>query len=343
MRKNGALERMLVAVLLAFAGGCRLCEGDCAAKTDAEGFVRFDGRIPAEPPSEYFILRFERPDGVHEKGWKKGLTKWLFTEVRCLNDGVTMVEDGVLSVPKRKVAPKNWAKWIRSGARNIRVKFVDADYRLSEDGRVDAPAGFAPMFNGKDFEGWQGAIEEEDEKGPEWRQALPPDELRQKQEVADASMRSHWSLRDGIIFFDGLKGGTSIATKKHYRNFEMLVDWRLLRVYGDSGLYLHAMSQVQIWDPNRWGGQGSGGLWNNEKNAYFAMSCEDRPIGDWNTFRIRMVGDKVSVWLNGIKVVDAVPLENCWNYDLPIPDCENIQLQCHGDPVEFRNIFIKEL
>lgn len=338
------LEAMALVALVGVAvAGC--CSMMCGGKVDAEGFVRFDGTMPQEAPSEYFILRFERPDGIYESGWKKGMTKWDFTEIRQLKSGSSIVCDGALKPFERKVAPCNWARLISAGARNVRVRFVGADFALEADGLKPCPDGFVPLYNGKDLSGWKGMIPEEDQdgKGPAWRRALPAKELAERQAKADASMREHWSVRDGAIFFDGLKGGTSIATTKDYRDFEMLVDWRLLRVYGDSGFYLRAMSQVQIWDPNTWGGQGSGGLWNNEKGFFGATSREDRPIGDWNTFRMRMVGDKVTVWVNGVKVVDAVPLENCWNYDLPIPDCENIQLQCHGDPVEFRNIFIKEL
>ena len=333
---------------LVFALSIAVCAAGCLSlsdRQDAEGFVRFDGTMLAEAPSDYFILRFERPNGTCASGWKKGMVKWDFTEIRQLKGGSTIVSDGVLKPFERTVKPCNWAKLICPGSRNVRVKFVNADYALGADGIKDCPSGFVPLYNGRDLDGWEGMIPEEDQdgNGPEWRRALPPDVYRAKQAEADASMRKHWSVRDGVMFFDGLEGGTSVATKKHYRNFEMLVDWRLLRVYGDSGFYLRAMSQVQIWDPNTWGGMGSGGLWNNERTFFGATSREDRPIGDWNTFRMRMVGDKVTVWLNGVKVVDAVPLENCWNYDLPIPDCENIQLQCHGDPVEFRNIFIKEL
>ena len=326
------------------AVGAVVC-GCSTVRTDAEGFVAFDGTLTQEAPGEYFVLRFERPDGVYEKGWQKGLTKWLFTEVRQLKDGTTIVEDGVLKKVDRRQAPCNWAKWIRPGSRNVRVKFVDADYTLAGAGVKECPDGFVSLYNGKDLTGWKGMIAEEDwnGKGPGWRRALLPETLWAKQAEADKSMREHWSVRDGVIFFDGLKGGTSVATTRDYRNFEMLVDWRLLRVYGDSGFYLRGMSQVQIWDPNTWAGQGSGGLWNDEKNFFGASSREDRPIGDWNTFRMRMVGDKVTVWFNGIKVVDAIPLENCWNYDWPIPLVDNIQLQCHGDPVEFRNIFIREL
>lgn len=340
MKSKCEMAVLSVVFGMAVAGCCSLT---CGRNADAEGFVRFDGTMSAEAPSDYFVLRFERPNGVYERGWNKGMVKWDFIEIRQLKGGSTILSDGVLKPFKRAIRPCNWAKLIDAGARNVRVKFVDADYALEKDGLKECPSGFVSLYNGKDLSGWKGMIPEEDDKGPAWRRALPAKELAERQGKADASMREHWTVRDGVIFFDGLKGGTSIATTKDYGDFEMLVDWRLLRVYGDSGFYLRAMSQVQIWDPNAWAGQGSGGLWNNERGFFGATSREDRPIGDWNTFRMRMVGEKVTVWCNGVKVVDAVPLENCWNYDLPIPSCENIQLQCHGDPVEFRNVFIKEL
>ena len=56
-----------------------------------------------------------------------------------------------------------------------------------------------------------------------------------------------------------------------------------------------------------------------------------------------MKGEKVTVWLNGELVVDNVTLENYWDRKRPIFPCEQIELQCHGDPTEWRNIFIREL
>ena len=88
---------------------------------------------------------------------------------------------------------------------------------------------------------------------------------------------------------------------------------------------------------------GSGGLYNNKKNPDKALLIADNQVGSWNTFRIKMVGEKVTVWLNGKLVVDNTTLENYWDRTKPIFPVEQIELQCHGDPVEFRNIFIKEL
>jgi hypothetical protein len=56
-----------------------------------------------------------------------------------------------------------------------------------------------------------------------------------------------------------------------------------------------------------------------------------------------MVGDKVWVKLNGETVVDGVTLENYWDRSRPIFPVEQIELQCHGDPLEWRNIFIRAL
>ena len=123
----------------------------------------------------------------------------------------------------------------------------------------------------------------------------------------------------------------------------MWVDWRIMSVQGDSGLYLRGAPQVQIWDANNDWGIGSGGLYNNKKNPDKALCIADRLVGDWNRFYIKMVGEKVTVRLNGAVVVDNVTLENYWDRQQPIFPCEQIELQCHGDPIEFRNIFIRDL
>ena len=69
----------------------------------------------------------------------------------------------------------------------------------------------------------------------------------------------------------------------------------------------------------------------------------DNPVGQWNTFHIIMKGDKTTVILNGIKVVENAPLENYWDKGQPLPATGPIELQHHGNPLWFRNIYIKEL
>ena len=163
------------------------------------------------------------------------------------------------------------------------------------------------------------------------------------QKIADKGMAEHWSVRNGNLFFDGYKGGYSLATKKDYKDFELWADWRILSITGDSGLYLRGSPQVQIWDAHNQWHIGSGGLYNNQKGAHDALLIADRQVGDWNRFHVKMVGKNVTVWLNGQLVVDNVELENYWDRKMEIFPVEQIELQCHGDPIEWRNIFIKEL
>ena len=130
-------------------------------------------------------------------------------------------------------------------------------------------------------------------------------------------------------------------TAKDYEDFEMYVDWKIL-AHGDSGIYLRGSPQVQIWDPAQWP-VGSGGLYNNQKNPKDPSECADNPIGQWNRFFIRMVGEKVTVVLNGVKVVDNVTLENYWNRASPIFPSGQIELQNHGNTLWFKNIYIREI
>ena len=69
----------------------------------------------------------------------------------------------------------------------------------------------------------------------------------------------------------------------------------------------------------------------------------DNPIGEWNTLHIKMIGNKVWVWLNGKLVVDGVTLENYWERDKPIYPVGQIELQNHNSHLWFKNIYIKEL
>lgn len=88
---------------------------------------------------------------------------------------------------------------------------------------------------------------------------------------------------------------------------------------------------------------GSGGLYNNKVNESKPSHVADNKLGHWNTFFIRMVGDRVSVWLNGEQVVDNVIMENYWDRSQPIPAIDQIELQAHGSRVDYRNLYINEL
>lgn len=197
------------------------------------------------------------------------------------------------------------------------------------------PKGFQALFNGKDLTNWKGLV-----GNPKSRAQMAPEVLAKAQEKADAEAAEHWNVEDGILVFDGK--GKSLCTAKDYRNFELYVDWKI-KEKGDSGIYLRGTPQVQIWDPKQWNGVGSGGLYNNKKHPSQPSKTADNPIGEWNTFFIRMVDDKVWIKLNGELVVDGVVLENYWERDKPIYPTGQIELQNHGNTLYFRNIYIREL
>jgi len=204
----------------------------------------------------------------------------------------------------------------------------------------DPPKGFTSLFNGKDLAGWKGLLKRPYDN-PIKRAALAPDELKELQKEADDNMRANWKVVDGALVFSGK--GRSLCTAKDYGDFEMLVDWKI-KENGDSGIYLRGTPQVQIWDTARPNAEvGSGGLYNNKKHPAKPTKVADKPVGEWNTFRIFMIGEKVTVWLNGVIVVDNVIMENYWDRNIPIFPTGQIELQNHGNTLYFRNIYIREI
>lgn len=222
--------------------------------------------------------------------------------------------------------------------RNVRIKELPAE-------RMDntPPKGFQALFNGTDLMGWKGLLAGPNDN-PAKRAKLSAEELGEAQAKADQRMREHWRAENGEIVFDGK--GDSLCTKKGYGDFEMLVDWKI-PPRGDSGIYLRGTPQVQIWEPKSPGQfnppDGSGGLYNNKKNPRHPLKNADNPVGEWNRFRIVMVGEKVHVFLNGQTVVKDTTLENYWEPDKPIYSTGQIELQNHGGPLWFKNIYLREI
>lgn len=196
------------------------------------------------------------------------------------------------------------------------------------------PKGFTAVFNGKDLSNWKGLV-----GNPKTRAKMSPVELAKAQKTADEEMRAHWSVKDGALVFDGK--GKSLCTAKDYADFELWVDWKI-HEKGDSGIYLRGSPQVQIWDVKLFN-LGSGGLYNNQKNPSKPLKMADKPIGEWNNFKITMIGEKVTVRLNDVLVVDKVTLENYWERDKPIYPAGQIELQNHGNTLYFKNVYIREI
>ncbi|MFD2147033.1 DUF1080 domain-containing protein [Mucilaginibacter antarcticus] len=207
---------------------------------------------------------------------------------------------------------------------------------------MKAGEGFVKVFNGTDLTGWKGLVAD-----PLKRGKMDAKTLGEAQAKADAAAKESWKVVNGELVFQS--HGDNLATIKKYRDIEMLVDWKIIddkKGQGDAGIYLRGSPQVQIWDLARTnvGAQvGSGGLYNNQTNPSKPLLVADNKLDEWNTFRILMKGDRVTVWLNGQLVTDNVMLENYWDRKQPIFPEEQIELQAHGSPVAYRDIYIKEL
>lgn len=201
-------------------------------------------------------------------------------------------------------------------------------------------SGFVSLFNGKDLTGWKGLV-----GNPIKRLQMSSQELAAAQVKADEQAKKSWVVEDGVLVFTGK--GDNLCTVRQYGDFEMLVDWKLHHgKEPDAGIYLRGTPQVQIWDTARVhvGAQvGSGGLYNNKVYESKPSKVADERVGEWNTFRIKMIGDRVTVWLNGELVVNNVVMENYWDRKQPIPSVEQIELQAHGSKVSYRDIYIREI
>lgn len=218
---------------------------------------------------------------------------------------------------------------------------------------------FVSIFNGEDFTNW-------------------------KVPVGD---NGHWKVLDGVIDYDAeseAEGDKNLWTEKEYQDFVMYVDWRIKETpwlnHGvpivlpsglhkldengkeiklvvpdsDSGIYLRgsSKSQVNIWcwpvgSGEVYGYRMDGSLSDEVRRGVTPTTIADNNIGEWNTFRIEVVGDLLTVDLNEQRIIE--------NAELPgIPEKGAIALQHHGSKkdgewasppslVQFRNIRIAEL
>ena len=348
---------------------------DQAAKKDKLKPYQYTGSIYGIVPS--------RRDNVDKQIWgkEKNFTgggsyvrrpgMWNFEEVRVIGSEIEVLLNGYVitrgdvsqwkgdgDTPDKRPHPglhrtRGYITFCGHGSdvkfRNVRIRELPDDAKMDDvcpKARMSCPRGFTAYFDGDESdldEFWKGVTTEEKFDNPIVRQAATSEKRAEMQKIADKGRDEHWSVRRGTLCFDGFRGGYSLATKEDYEDFEMWADWRILSVTGDSGLYLRGSPQVQIWDAHNQWHIGSGGLYNNQKNPSKALVIADRQVGDWNRFHVIMRGDKVTVWLNGELVVDNVTLENYWDRKRPIFFKEQIELQCHGDPTEWRNIFIRPL
>jgi hypothetical protein len=204
------------------------------------------------------------------------------------------------------------------------------------------PEGFRAVFNGTDLAGWYGL-------NPHSVAKQTGDEKEATLEKMREEFPEHWSVDNGELVNVGT--GPYATTQEEFGDIEFLIEYKTV-AKADSGIYLRGTPQVQIWDTTKEGrkwdrnaDKGSGGLFNNSKDkpGQLPLVHADRPFGEWNSFRIRQIGDKTWVWLNDKLVVDGAVMENYWDKSKPLPAKGPIMLQTHGGEIRWRNIFVREI
>ncbi len=213
---------------------------------------------------------------------------------------------------------------------------------------AEPPAGFKALFNGKDLSGWHGWAIHAIGASPIDIVKLTESERAKKIEEFTADAKKHWSVENDELVNDG--HGAYLATDQEFGDYELHIEYKTVPK-ADSGIYLKSTPQVQIWDsteadPTGLGKKfGSGGLWNNTKykEGKDPLVKADKPLGEWNKFRIIQVGARTTVYLNDQLVVDKALMENFFARDLPLPKKGAILLQTHGGEIRWRNIYLKEL
>jgi hypothetical protein len=137
-----------------------------------------------------------------------------------------------------------------------------------------------------------------------------------------------------------------LATEKFYKNFDLTVEF--LQVSdGNSGVFFRSTiegTKIAGWQcevaPK---GHDTGGIYESYGRGWLKQIDDDKENilkpGEWNTMRLRVVGDRVQTWLNGIQMVDLTD-EKIGKGD------GSIALQIHeggGIKVKWRNLVIEEL
>ncbi len=186
---------------------------------------------------------------------------------------------------------------------------------------LSGEAGFQPLFNGKDLDGWE------------------------------VDTPGIWSVRDGMIVgkTSALDHNDFLRTRKHYTNFELRLSFRLLNGSGNSGVQFRSKPvpgshEVAGFQADI-GQQYWGCLYDESRRNKILVQAPPDALAtvkrdNWNQYTITAQGDRIILELNGIRTVDYMEKEP------GIDRSGIIALQVHGGPpmeVQFKDIRIREL
>jgi len=172
----------------------------------------------------------------------------------------------------------------------------------------------------------------------------------------DVKMADVWSLEDGVLKCKGRPAGV-LRTEKEYGDYVLELEWRWPGGGGNNGVLVHCGDprtlgiwprslEVQLHSGN------AGDFWDigtecdvpneearrNGRRVKNLTDDSEKPLGEWNHYRIRCEGDTVTVWVNGEQVNACTNLRNKKTGE-PLTSGA-ISLQSEGTPIEYRNVHL---
>ena len=169
-------------------------------------------------------------------------------------------------------------------------------------------AGFVSMFNGVDFDGWR-FTGKDSGKAP-----------------------GNWQVEDGVIKLSG-GGNPHLGTAREYADFEMRFQWRAMRERYNSGFFIRSPKNLGKNQLNLAKGSEGKFIGGNLKDSKGVPDLQ-KPSGEWNDWRVLVVGDNVTFWCND---------QLAWKGTGLKPESGYIGLQAEGAPLEFRKLRIRAI
>jgi len=157
-----------------------------------------------------------------------------------------------------------------------------------------------------------------------------------------------WYVEDGNLICESGpdKQYGYLSTEEFYKDFELSLDFKQ-EANGNSGVFIRSTVegttvsgwQVEVAPP----GNNSGGIYESYGRGWLIKPDKDKDqalkMGEWNNMKIRVKGDQVISWINGVEMVSF--------NDEKIGNGEGaIALQIHdggGIEVKWKNIVLKKL
>jgi hypothetical protein len=215
------------------------------------------------------------------------------------------------------------------------TEFWDPEVKVISPGIV--PSDAIILFDGKNLDNWE--------------------------TVKDGSP-AKWKVEDGKMTV--VKGAGNISTKKKFTDYQLHVEWQSpiedeklkSQGKGNSGIFMQGMYEVQVLNSyqNRSYRNGQAGSIYKQSAPLVNVTSK---MGEWNTYDIIYTAPRftinggietpayVTVIHNGVVVQNHTKIQGTTEYigqpKNPVHGPGPISLQDHGNPVSFRNIWIREI